>query len=97
MGAALGGEPGDGGAGINLIDASYLTVSSNRIEGFRDDGIAMIGCSDSFVTDNWVKGIDSYLERQPGADGIWHTGTSFYATFMQSESLRPPTPQNISG
>lgn len=97
---------GMGGAGINLIGADALLIAGNYIEGFNDDAIAVINSTNCTIRDNRAKGIRSriasfggkfnsivnnYLERQPGADGIWQPAAIFYATHLAAG----PTPEQI--
>lgn len=85
---------GGGGAGINIGGGKgderwtrSLVIENNYIEGFRDDAIALAGCSDCVVQYNYAKGLQSrigsfsgsnnkfvgnILERQPGKDGKWY-------------------------
>ncbi|MBI5824549.1 MAG: hypothetical protein HZB18_11015 [Chloroflexi bacterium] len=92
---------GGGGAAINIGggqrgDEGFtrsLVIENNYIEGFKDDAIALIACSDCVVQFNYAKGLQSrigafsgsnnkfignVLERQPGKDGRWYIEESRY-------------------
>jgi len=113
QGSALGRISEAGGAGINLSNARFLFIAGNRIKGFNDDAIALISSENCVIQGNWAKGIESriavysgkhnavignYLERQPGADGVWPLATTFYTTALADLSNIPstsPRPEDV--